>query len=123
VLLAVLQARDTHHERAVEALRAHPPSTRYFASASVYAETLARAHASGKVDETERFLLELNVDVAPIDKETARRAAALRAAGSPRLTLGDALALAPAIVHDPPLPFLTFDDAQQRRYEQEVAAG
>lgn len=123
MLLAILQTSDAHHRDARVLLAGYPSDTRYLIGGSVYAEILARAHSRGLVRETDAFLEALNVDVVPVDRELARRAAALRAGGQPRVKLADALALAVALAHEPPLRFLTFDDSLRRRYEQEIEAG
>lgn len=67
-------------------------------------------------------LRDLNVEVVPVDRAVARRAAELLARGTPRLTLADTLALAVALVEDPALPFVTFDGRLAKRYEAEAAA-
>ena len=121
VLLAILQSSDAHHAAARALLEEHGSDTRYVISASVYAEILVRAHRRRQAPATDDFLAELGVDVVPVDRELARHAAALRATGAPELTLGDALAVAVALVADPPLRFVTFDDRLARRYAAETA--
>lgn len=120
VLLALLQRSDAHHADARALLEGHRSDTQYVIGASVYAEILVRAHSRGLVGETDTFLDRLHVDVVPVDRRLARRAAALRAGGRPAVKLADALSLAVALVHDPPLRFLTFDDVLGRRYESEL---
>jgi predicted nucleic acid-binding protein len=120
VLLAILQSSDAHHSQARALLEGHESDTRYAIGASVYAEILVRAHRRRKVPATDDFLVALGVDVIPIDRELARRAAALRATGTPRLTLADALALAVALAPEPPIPFVTFDERLARRYQAEA---
>ena len=120
VLLALLQRSDAHHADARALLEGHRSDTRYVIGASVYAEILVRAHSRGLVAETDTFLDRLHVDVVPVDRQLARRAAALRAGGRPSVKLADALSLAVALVADPPLSFLTFDEVLRRRYEAEL---
>ncbi len=122
VLLAVLRTEDAHHGDARSLLASHPSDTLYLVSGSVYAEVLVRAHARGRAAEVEEFLEELGVEVVPVDRDVARRAAALRAGSGPRLTLADALAVAVALGHEPPLPFATFDERLARRYQAEAEA-
>jgi predicted nucleic acid-binding protein len=122
VLLALLQRSDAHHDDARALLEGHRSDTQYVIGASVYAEILVRAHSRARVAETDTFLDRLHVDVVPVDRHLARRAAALRAGGRPPVKLADALSLAVALVREPPLRFVTFDDVLRRRYEAELEA-
>lgn len=122
VLLALLQRSDAHHGDARALLEGHRSDTQYVIGASIYAEILVRAHSRGLVAETDTFLDRLHVEVVPVDRQLARRAAALRAGGRPAVKLADALSLAVALVRDPPLHFHTFDDGLRRRYEAELGA-
>jgi predicted nucleic acid-binding protein len=94
VVIAFLDARDRHHARAVDALRASGNDT-VVLPASAYAEVLVRplqrGPAAGAV--VDAVVADLGIRVEPITGEIARRAAGLRAS-HPRLRLPDALVLA-----------------------------
>ena len=106
VAIGFLERGDGHHERAVEALRGAEGAPLSM-SASAYAETLVRPLALGRDEIVERFVDALEVEVVPVDRDVARRAATLRAEhGS--LRLPDALVLAAAQIRGARL--LTFDE-------------
>lgn len=75
-------------------------------AASAYSETLVRPLSTGHGDKVEAFLDGLGVEIVPVDREIARRAAELRSAHA-TLRLPDALVLATAQLCDARL--LTFD--------------
>lgn len=106
VAIGLLEAADAHHERAVEALRECDGASLSMA-ASAYSETLVRPLAKGYGAAVEAFVERLRVEIVPLDREIARRAAELRSEHG-RLRLPDALVLASAKARDARL--LTFDE-------------
>jgi predicted nucleic acid-binding protein len=106
VAIGFLNPADVHHERAVSSLRELDQAA-LLMPASAYSETLVRPVASGLADQVERFVDGLRVEIVPLDRAIARRAAELRAEHS-ALRLPDALVLATARVREAEL--LTFDD-------------
>lgn len=100
VLIAVLSARDAHHEAARSAIAAAlERGDRLVLPASAYAELLVgplrqKPPSDAAVDE---FLEALPVTVEPATREIARTAAELRARHGGRLRLPDALVVATAI--------------------------
>jgi predicted nucleic acid-binding protein len=106
VAIGFLDPADAHHERAVLALREVDRSTLSMA-ASAYSETLVRPLAAGLGDRVEAFVDGLRVEIVPVDRGIARRAAELRAEHG-ALRLPDALVLATAQLREAQL--LTFDD-------------
>jgi predicted nucleic acid-binding protein len=100
VLIGVLDSDDAHHGEAVRLLSAAAAAgDRMVVPASAYAETLvgpARRGAAAQraVDE---FLADLAADVEPVTRQSAARAAQLRAKHGPRLKLPDALVIATAM--------------------------
>lgn len=101
VLIAVLSARNAHHETARSAIAvALERGDRLVLPASAYAELLVgplrqKPPSDSTIDE---FLDALPVTIEPATREIARTAAELRASG--RLRLPDALVLATAITLD-----------------------
>jgi predicted nucleic acid-binding protein len=100
VLIAFLDADDPHHRAAVDALSASSGDDLVL-PASAYAEVLVGPlRRGGSVASTvDEVLADLRITVAPITREIARRAAALRAAHS-RLRPPDALVLAAGEILD-----------------------
>lgn len=100
VLIGVLDAGDTHHEAAVHVLSATLSAGDVIAvPASVYAEVLvgpARRGPSAR-RSVDSFLADLAADVEPITRQSAARAAELRAKHGHRLKLPDALVVATAL--------------------------
>lgn len=100
VIIGVLDADDAHHQAAVRVLtQVIGDGDRIAVPASAYAEALvgpARRGTSPRraVDD---FLADLAADVEPITRQTAARAAELRAAHGRRLKLPDALIVATAL--------------------------
>jgi predicted nucleic acid-binding protein len=100
IIIGVLDANDAHHEAAVRALSTVvSEGDRVAVPASAYAEALvgpARDGPSARraVDE---FLADLAADVEPITRQSAARAADLRATHGRRLKLPDALIVAIAM--------------------------
>lgn len=106
VAIGFLDPADAHHERAVAALRECDGSSLSM-SASAYSETLVRPLASGHGDEVEAFVDGLGIEIVPIDRKIAHRAAGLRGEHA-KLRLPDAVALASAQLRGARL--LTFDE-------------
>lgn len=106
VAIGLLEPTDVHHDRAVEALRECGGAPLSMA-ASAYSETLVRPLAKGHGAAVEAFIERLRVEVVPLDRAIARRAAELRSQHD-RLRLPDALVLASAESRDARL--LTFDE-------------
>lgn len=113
VVIAVLDAADAHHERAVAELRepdvGRPPAL--LIAATAYTEALIKPLRDGHGDTVERFIERGPVELVPIDRAIARAAAQLRVDHA-SLRLGDALVLATAHARDAVL--LTFDDRLRR---------
>ena len=105
VAIGFLEQADAHHDRAVDALRECDGAPLSMA-ASAYSETLVRPLATGHGDKVEAFVDGLGVEIVPVDREIARRAAELRSAHE-ALRLPDALVLATAQLRGARL--LTFD--------------
>ena len=105
VAIGFLEPADAHHARAVAELRGCGDA-KLLMAASAYAETLVRPLARGLGDRVDAFVDGLRIEIVAADREIARRAAELRAAGG-SLRLPDALVLATAQTHGAPL--LTFD--------------
>jgi len=103
VLIAVLSARDAHHEAARSAIAAAlERGDRLVLPASAYAALLVgplrqRPPSDAAVDE---FLEALPVTIEPARREIARTAAGLRASHGGRLRLPDALVVATGITLD-----------------------
>lgn len=100
VVIALLDANDSHHAAARDALAARATAgTELVLPASAYAETLVGAFrrdeaSAGIVDE---LLDTVPIAVQPIDRTTARQAAQLRATHAGHLRLPDALVVATAV--------------------------
>ena len=112
VVIAFLDAADAHHARAASAVLARRTDA-LVVPASAYAETLVRPFREGgaAVTKAERFFTEFAVQIEPVSREIARRAAALRRRRT-GLKLPDAIALATADVLDATV--LTADDEWQK---------
>ena len=106
VAIGFLERTDAHHDRAVEAMRECVGSPLWMI-ASAYSECLVRPMALGHADAVEAFVDGLKVEIVPIDRQIARRAAEFRAEHG-FLRLPDALVLAAARHRDARL--LTFDE-------------
>jgi predicted nucleic acid-binding protein len=100
VIIGVLDATDRHHEGAVRLLSVVvDEGDELVVPASAYAEVLvgpSRRGGSGRraVDE---FLADLPAEIEPISRQSAARAAELRARHGTRMKLPDALVIACAI--------------------------
>lgn len=106
VAIGLLESTDAHHERALRALRECDGAPLSMA-ASAYSETLVRPLAKGHAAPVEAFVERLRVEIVPLDRGIARRAAELRSEHG-RLRLPDALVLASAEARDARL--ITFDE-------------
>ena len=98
IVIAILSARDAHHEPARAALRTvRRAGHELVLPASAYAETLVEPfeHDTNSAAEVDDFLSALPAHVGPIDQQTARVAAQLRAQYR-TLKLPDALVIATA---------------------------
>lgn len=118
LLIALLDAADTHHQRATATL-ADPGLGEIVVPASAYAETLVGPSRRGPaaVKAVDDLLSDLAAEVAPISREVARRAAQLRAA-HPSLRLPDALVLATGDVREATAVLTT--DRRWSRYGRRV---
>lgn len=98
--MGALDAGNAHHESGLSALRAFLGSS-FHIPASAYAELLVHPTRRGQtaIDLADAFLTSMSIDVVPISREIARRAAAIRA-GRNAVRLGDALVLATGDVLD-----------------------
>jgi predicted nucleic acid-binding protein len=106
VAIGFLDPGDIHHERAVSTLRELDRSRLLF-PASAYSETLVWPLAVGLADRVDDFIDGLRVEVVPLDRGIAHRAAELRVEHD-ALRLPDALVLATARLREARL--LSFDD-------------
>ena len=100
VIIGVLDATDAHHAAAVRMLSgAIDAGDQLVVPASVYAEVLVGPARSGKSGQraVDEFLADLPADVEPITRQSAARAAELRARHGTRLRLPDALVVASAL--------------------------
>ncbi len=112
VVIAVLDPADAHHSEAVSVLEAAADrGDAMTISASAYAEVLVHPIRSQRDDIVDAFLDRLGVEIAPLERPLARRAAALRAR-HPNLRFPDALVLATA--QETNAQLLTFDDRLDR---------
>jgi predicted nucleic acid-binding protein len=105
VAIGFLEATDAHHERAVSELRRCKGAALSMA-ASAYAEVMVKPLARGRAEIVEEFLDAFGIELVPIDRRIALRAAALRAEHA-WLRLPDALVRAAAEAREARL--LTFD--------------
>jgi predicted nucleic acid-binding protein len=106
VVIGLLESTDAHHERAIEALQ-ECEGAPFSMAASAYSEVLVRPLLMGSEGAVEAFVEDLLVEIVPLDRAIARRAAELRAEHE-RLRLPDAVVLASAESREARL--LTFDE-------------
>jgi predicted nucleic acid-binding protein len=96
VLIGFFNRDDAHHSSARRVLQtAEQDGDRLLTAASVYAEVIVGPLRAGRAGEIDVAMTALGIDVVPIDRETAREAARLRARHR-TLPLPDALSLAVA---------------------------
>ncbi len=103
VVIALLDAADTHHATAVAWARtARDRGQVLLLPASAYAECLVSPHRHGPdaVALVDHLLDELPAQVEPADRSIAAAAAALRAVHGTALRLPDALVIATALARD-----------------------
>lgn len=109
VLIGFLNARDAHHETAVERMRAAlAPGTTRWVCAVNHAEILIGPLKAGRQDVVEAMLARFSIEIQPVDAALARLAAEVRARTG--LKLPDAFALATAV------------DAERRGHEDVTLA-
>lgn len=101
VVIAVLDRSDAHHVAARAAVDDARASGDLVIPASAFAEALVHPSRRGPeaVATVEGFVDALPIDVAPLTRDIARTAAAIRAKHT-RLKLPDALVVATALAHD-----------------------
>lgn len=100
VVIALLDANDPHHAGARDALTASVERGDALAlSASAYAEALVAPSRQGAaaIRALDGFLADLAVEVEPITRQIAKKAAGLRARHGKRVRLPDALVIAAAL--------------------------
>jgi predicted nucleic acid-binding protein len=110
VIIAILDASDTHHDGARAAVRdALDRADRLCVPASAYAEVLLRPMATSleAAELVDRFLDELPSHIEPATRAIARLASGLRAEHGARLRLPDALVVATAVALDADLVLTT----------------
>jgi predicted nucleic acid-binding protein len=105
VAIGFLEATDAHHRRAVDAL-CECEGAALSMAASAYGETLVKPVEKGHGEVVEEFVAGLGIEIVPLDRPVARRAAELRSEHR-GLRLPDALVLATAQLRGERL--LTFD--------------
>ena len=116
VVIAFLDAADDQHEHAVNMLRPRlAAGEEIMVAASVYAEVMVRPLQRGADKAVDDFVDGIGGTIVALDRDTARRAAQLRASHR-ALRLPDALSLATALVRG--AEFLTLD-----RRLKKIAAG
>jgi predicted nucleic acid-binding protein len=107
VAIALFDGTDAHHTRAVDEITAAiNRETSFLMPASAYSEIMVHAIRQQRGELVERFVARLGMEIVPVDREIAARAAELRAEHR-TLRLPDALVLATAHVRD--VALLTFD--------------
>jgi predicted nucleic acid-binding protein len=100
IIIGVLDAADAHHVAAVRVLSAAiSGDDRIAVPASAYAEVLVAPARRGPAARraVDEFLADIAADVEPITRQSAARAAELRATHGRRLKLPDALVVATAL--------------------------
>lgn len=100
VLVALVDAGDAHHDRAVEAVeRGREAGDRFIVPVAAYAEYMVRAYErdTEHVDFRDSLIEAIPAAVEPATRSIGRHAAALRARYGRRLRLPDALIVGTAI--------------------------
>lgn len=101
IVIAVLDAQDLHHDRALRALNeARDRGDELVLAVSAYAECLVSPSRAGPaaISIVDQFLDAVPVRVEPVSRAIGATAAALRARHGPGLRLPDALVVATAVV-------------------------
>lgn len=118
VLIAYLGRGDRHHADAIERMgRALKPGTRRLVSAVNYTEVLIgplRVAGAAGADTVDAMFVRFGIETIQVNRDLARRAAAVRA--RTKLKLPDAYAVATAI-H---AKRRGFDDVRLESFDQEV---
>jgi predicted nucleic acid-binding protein len=100
IVIAFLDPGDDQHATAVAELRPRlAAGDQLLVAASVYAETIVRPLQDGTDTTVDQFFDAAGIEIVPIDRAVARRAAALRAEHQ-ALRLPDAMSLATALSTD-----------------------
>jgi predicted nucleic acid-binding protein len=100
IVIAFLDPGDDQHATAVAELRPRlAAGDELLVAASVYAETIVRPLQEGTDATVDQFFDAAGIEIVPVDRGVARRAAALRAQHQ-SLRLPDALSLATALATD-----------------------
>lgn len=121
VVIAFLDPADKQHDHAVEKLRPLlAAGDDLLLGTTVYAETIVRPLQQGTDSTVDEFLDAAGITVVPIDRKTARHAAAFRGI-HPSLRLPGAISLATAIANDATL--LTLDKRLQQIASREQQHG
>jgi predicted nucleic acid-binding protein len=112
IVIAFLDPGDDQHARAVAELRPRlAAGEELLVAANVYAETIAQPLQDRTDATVDEFFDAAGIEIVPIDRGVARRAAALRAEHR-SLGLADALSLATALAADAAL--ITFDNKRRQ---------
>jgi predicted nucleic acid-binding protein len=112
IVIAFLDPGDDQHATAVAEMRLRlAAGDQLLAAASVYAETIVRPLQDGTDATVDQFFDAAGIEIVPIDRGVARRAAVLRAEHQ-SLRLPDALSLATALATDAAL--VTLDNKLQQ---------
>jgi predicted nucleic acid-binding protein len=107
IVIAFLDPGDDQHATAVAELRPRlAAGDKLLVAASVYAETIVQPLQDGTDATVDEFFDAAGIEIVPLDRAVARRAATLRAEHR-SLRLPDALSLATALAVDAAL--ITFD--------------
>jgi predicted nucleic acid-binding protein len=121
VLIGFLDENDAHHVRAVRELRPWlAAGNTLLLPATVFSELLVGPARLGVHERVEAFVDEAGMEVVPVNRSIARRAAHLRATVQ-SLRLPDALVIATAVEREASL--LTLDERLQRIVERLVTSG
>lgn len=100
VLIALVDANDAHHARAIAAVdRGRETGDRFIVPVAAYAEFMVRAylHDPERADVRDSLIEAIPAAVEPATRAIGRQAAALRARHGRRLRLPDALIVGTAI--------------------------
>ncbi len=119
VLIGLLDAADTHHRSAVDAVEGADQARRgVVVPASAYSEALVAFARAGRLRDAREAVASMGITVAPLTATMAERAAELRARHE-RLRLPDAIVLACARALDGEL--LSYDQRLMQLADSEDA--